>query len=48
MTKDLTLISGPFKRTADENDADTRFFLNSNAFSVLAKSKNICIIEKKI
>ena len=44
MTKDSTLISGPFKRMADENDADARFFLNSNAFSVLAKSKKVCII----
>ena len=34
MTKDSSFMSGPFKRTADENDVDVESFLNSNAFFV--------------
>ena len=34
MTKDSSLMSGPFKRTADVSDVDVESFLNSNVFLV--------------
>ena len=34
MTKDSLFMFGPFRRTAEENDVDAIFFVNSKAFSV--------------